>query len=137
MRNVAAFPLAIPLLAGPGAITATVLLAGRADGDIVLHAVLIASRRRGRGRRPCLSAFFCAGRIGRLLGMTGNIVLSRLLGRAACGARCAICGRRHPRACWADNSSCLLIEVRFRAHVQASFGTLADCGRMAGGSWTT
>ena len=29
VRNIAAFPLAIPLLAGPGAITATVLLAGR------------------------------------------------------------------------------------------------------------
>jgi multiple antibiotic resistance protein len=28
-RNIAAFPLAIPLTAGPGAITATVLLAGR------------------------------------------------------------------------------------------------------------
>ena len=34
VRNVAAFPLAIPLLAGPGAITATVLLAGRANGDL-------------------------------------------------------------------------------------------------------
>ena len=30
VRNIAAFPLAIPLMAGPGAITATVLLAGRA-----------------------------------------------------------------------------------------------------------
>jgi multiple antibiotic resistance protein len=29
IRNVAAFPLAIPLLAGPGAITATILLASR------------------------------------------------------------------------------------------------------------
>ena len=33
VRNIAAFPLAIPLMAGPGAITATVLLAGRAGGD--------------------------------------------------------------------------------------------------------
>jgi multiple antibiotic resistance protein len=30
VRDVAAFPLAIPLIAGPGAITATLLLAGRA-----------------------------------------------------------------------------------------------------------
>jgi len=30
VRNIAAFPLAIPLMAGPGAITATVLLAGHA-----------------------------------------------------------------------------------------------------------
>src|SRR5271167_3253714 len=42
VRNVAAFPLAIPLLAGPGAITATVLLAGRAGGDLILLGVLLA-----------------------------------------------------------------------------------------------
>ena len=36
VRNIAAFPLAIPLLAGPGAITAAVLLAGRADGNLAL-----------------------------------------------------------------------------------------------------
>ena len=42
VRNVAAFPLAIPLLAGPGAIAATVLLAGRADGDWSLLGVLLA-----------------------------------------------------------------------------------------------
>src|SRR5580692_1988680 len=42
VRNVAAFPLAIPLLAGPGAITATVLLAGRAAGQWPLIAILIA-----------------------------------------------------------------------------------------------
>src|SRR5215217_7365 len=41
VRNVATFPLAIPLMAGPGAITATVLLAGRADGDPIGVAVLI------------------------------------------------------------------------------------------------
>src|SRR6187401_3754032 len=41
VRNVAAFPLAIPLMAGPGAITATVLLAGRADSDPVRMAMLI------------------------------------------------------------------------------------------------
>src|SRR6266404_6559083 len=31
--SIAAFPLAIPLMAGPGAITAMVLLAGRMNGD--------------------------------------------------------------------------------------------------------
>src|ERR1700730_12575743 len=35
VRNIAAFPLAIPLMAGPGAIAATILLAGRANGDPV------------------------------------------------------------------------------------------------------
>ncbi len=78
VRNVAAFPLAIPLLAGPGAITATVLLAGQAAGRPlwlgalfgVIAAVSLAS----------YLTFCAAGRIGRLMGVTGNVVLSRLLG---------------------------------------------------------
>ncbi len=53
VRNVAAFPLAIPLMAGPGAITATAL---------------------------CIVVFTLAARIGKLLGVTANIVISRLLG---------------------------------------------------------
>ena len=78
VRNVAAFPLAIPLLAGPGAITATVLLAGRADGNLILVGVLLAVVVLVAV--ACFVAFIFAGQIGRLLGMTGNIVLSRLLG---------------------------------------------------------
>jgi multiple antibiotic resistance protein len=78
VRNVAAFPLAIPLLAGPGAITAVVLLAGQAGGRIVhlawlmgvIVAVAVAS----------LLTFLVAERIGKLMGITGNVVLSRLLG---------------------------------------------------------
>jgi len=78
VRNVAAFPLAIPLLAGPGAITATVLLAGRADGNLIRLGVLLAVV--SLVAVACFVAFIFAGQIGRLLGMTGNIVLSRLLG---------------------------------------------------------
>jgi len=78
VRNIAAFPLAIPLLAGPGAITATMLLAGRADGNLVLLAVLIAVVVIVAA--ISLGAFLLAHRIGRLLGLTGNVVLSRLLG---------------------------------------------------------
>jgi multiple antibiotic resistance protein len=78
VRNIAAFPLAIPLMAGPGAITATVLLAGRSGGDItrlsLLIAVIVAVLL------VCLIAFALADRISRLFGTTGNIVLSRLLG---------------------------------------------------------
>jgi multiple antibiotic resistance protein len=65
VRNIAAFPLAIPLMAGPGAITANVLLAGRAYGQTLLVG---------------LATFLLAGRLSRMLGHTGNIVLSRLLG---------------------------------------------------------
>ena len=43
MRNFAAFPLAIPLMAGPGAITACVLLSGRSGGDPVRLGLLLAS----------------------------------------------------------------------------------------------
>jgi multiple antibiotic resistance protein len=78
VRNVAAFPLAIPLLAGPGAITATVLLAGRAGHDFLLVGILLAVVVF-----VTVVSFICftgAGQIGRLLGLTGNIVLSRLLG---------------------------------------------------------
>ena len=78
VRNVAAFPLAIPLLAGPGAITAVVLLAGRAAGNLLLTALVLAVIVVVA--LSCYLAFILAGRISRLLGMTGNIVLSRLLG---------------------------------------------------------
>jgi multiple antibiotic resistance protein len=83
VRNVAAFPLAIPLLAGPGAITATVLLAGRAHdlgelGDLIRLSVLIAAIVAVAA--ASLLSFLCAEWIGRLIGVTGNIVLSRLLG---------------------------------------------------------
>lgn len=78
VRNIAAFPLAIPLMAGPGAITATVLLAGRSGGDLIrlslLIGVIVAVLLL------CLIAFALAERISRVFGTTGNIVLSRLLG---------------------------------------------------------
>src|SRR5918997_6737157 len=41
IRNVAAFPLAIPLMAGPGAITAVILLAGRGRGHVAAPTALI------------------------------------------------------------------------------------------------
>jgi multiple antibiotic resistance protein len=78
VRNIAAFPLAIPLLAGPGAITATVLLAGRAGGNPMLIAILIGVVALVAA--ACFVAFLFAERIGRAIGLTGNIVLSRLLG---------------------------------------------------------
>ena len=78
VHDMAAFPLAIPLMAGPGAITATILLAGQAayrpQWLAVLLVVVVAVMA------ACLMAFFAAERIGKLLGVTGNVVLSRLLG---------------------------------------------------------
>jgi multiple antibiotic resistance protein len=78
IRNVAAFPLAIPLMAGPGAITAVILLAGRAEGSVVyLTALLILI---ALGVLSCLVVFSGAERVSRWLGVTGNVVLTRLLG---------------------------------------------------------
>ncbi len=78
VRNIAAFPLAIPLMAGPAAITATVLLAGRTDNDplkiVTLIGVIVTVFA------ICFLAFASASQISKLLGTTGNVVLSRLLG---------------------------------------------------------
>ena len=78
VRNIAAFPLAIPLMAGPGAITATVLLAGRSGGDPLHLGVLLAVIAIVLA--ICLLVFTLSVRIGRLIGTTGNVVMSRLLG---------------------------------------------------------
>jgi len=78
VRNIAAFPLAIPLMAGPGAITATVLLAGRVGGDPARFVMLLAVI--ALVLIVCVGVFALAARIARLIGITGNVVLSRLLG---------------------------------------------------------
>jgi multiple antibiotic resistance protein len=77
VRHIAAFPLAIPLMAGPGAITATLLLASQA-GEPVTLAILFGVIVAVVG--ACFVVFLLANRIERLLGITGNVVLSRLLG---------------------------------------------------------
>jgi multiple antibiotic resistance protein len=77
LRHVAVFPLAIPLITGPGAISATILLASRAPnawgvlGLLVIIALLIGA---------CTVVFLGANRLERALGDTGRIVVSRLLG---------------------------------------------------------
>jgi multiple antibiotic resistance protein len=78
VHNVAAFPLAIPLMAGPGAITATLLLAGQAGQQPLLLGMLLGVVVVVMA--ACLAVFLAAGRVERLLGITGNVVLSRLLG---------------------------------------------------------
>lgn len=77
-RHVAAFPLAIPLMAGPGAITATLLLAGQAQGDPMRLAALILSI----AAVMLISYVVCrlAGRVERVFGTSVNIVVAKLLG---------------------------------------------------------
>jgi multiple antibiotic resistance protein len=78
VRNIAAFPLAIPLMAGPGAITATILLAGRGNGGAIQLAVLLAVI--AAVITLCFIVFALAAHIARWLGVTANVVASRLLG---------------------------------------------------------
>lgn len=78
VRRLAAFPLAVPLLAGPGAITAVILLAGRAGDTAPAQALLIAVILAACA--IALVLFLAAEPLDRLLGETGKIVLTRLLG---------------------------------------------------------
>lgn len=71
------FPIAIPLIAGPGAIASVILLTGEAEGTIgmvsvllVMVAVLILA----------FLFFLSANLIERALGKTGIVVVTRLLG---------------------------------------------------------
>jgi len=77
IHNIAAFPLAIPLIAGPGAISATVLLSGSFQG-VAAKATLVAIIL------VCMLltylVFVLAERIDRFLGHTGRSILTRLLG---------------------------------------------------------
>lgn len=76
-HEVAVFPLAIPLIAGPAAISAIILLSGQAPDTLTyiglagVIVVILAS---------CLFAFLLADRIERLMGDTAQLVITRLLG---------------------------------------------------------
>ncbi|PVB63730.1 MarC family protein [Labrenzia sp. 011] len=77
INELAIFPLAIPLISGPAAISAIILLSGEAPDTLAyaglggVIAVILAS---------CLGAFLLADRIERLLGDTAQLVITRLLG---------------------------------------------------------
>ena len=75
--HVAVFPLAIPLISGPGAISATILLASRAPSALATVMLLVTILLV---IAACLAIFMVANRAERLLGETGRIVVSRLLG---------------------------------------------------------
>jgi multiple antibiotic resistance protein len=77
-EDISVFPLAIPLIAGPGALTSLLLLMGRAQGDIlgqavvmgVLTLVLLAN----------LAVLLAAAKVSKLMGVTGVNVINRVLG---------------------------------------------------------
>jgi multiple antibiotic resistance protein len=78
VKNVAAFPLAIPLIAGPGAITAMILLAGKAGGQMEWLGGLFGVT--ALVMLTCYVSFLLAERISKILGVTGRAVSTRMLG---------------------------------------------------------
>jgi len=93
-EDISVFPLAIPLLAGPGALTSIVLLMRQAGGApeakalVVLALVLV--------MLGTFAVLLTAGPLLRLLGVTGTNVVSRVLGviLAALAAQLLLTGVR-------------------------------------------
>lgn len=76
-RDIAVFPLAFPLLAGPGALTSIVLLMERATAPFAAFAVMTAL---AAVMAITLALLLAAPRVMRLIGVTGANVVSRVLG---------------------------------------------------------
>jgi multiple antibiotic resistance protein len=76
--DISAFPLAIPLLAGPGAITSVMLLMARYEGDLAAQAAVVIVLLGVMA--SCIVIFALIEPLARLLGATLTHVLSRLLG---------------------------------------------------------
>ena len=77
LRDLAIFPLAIPLIAGPGAISATILLSGQFAG-VAMRVLFIGIVTVSLA--ITYLTLVLAQRIERYLGPTGRTVLTRLLG---------------------------------------------------------
>ena len=77
LHNLAVFPLALPLIAGPGAISATVLLAGsmKTTVEMVVLILILAFTMA-----LVYAALIVSERMDRFLGNTGRAILTRLLG---------------------------------------------------------
>jgi multiple antibiotic resistance protein len=93
VEDVSVFPLAIPMIAGPGSIATIMLLMSRAEGTeqtLVILAALAAVMAL------CLAALLAAGPIMRLVGAKAEAVVTRLLGvlLAALAAQYVIDGLR-------------------------------------------
>ena len=77
-KDISVFPIATPLIAGPGAMGAAVLLMANAEGDITLQAIVIASIMAIL--LLTLVSLLLASKIQQLLGVTGMHVISRVMG---------------------------------------------------------
>jgi multiple antibiotic resistance protein len=76
--DISVFPLAIPLLAGPGAITSVILLMARHQGDLAAQTTVVVVLLGVMAL--CVVIFALVEPLARLLGATLTHVVSRLLG---------------------------------------------------------
>jgi multiple antibiotic resistance protein len=76
--DVSVFPLATPLIAGPGAMGATILLMADAQGDLIRQAVVVMMLLAVLV--ITLAALLLASQLQRYLGVTGLHVISRVFG---------------------------------------------------------
>jgi multiple antibiotic resistance protein len=77
-EDIAVFPLAIPLLAGPGAMTTMVVLHARAAGNTLAITAIEVALVLVLG--ATLVALLLARQVAKLLGVTGATVIGRVLG---------------------------------------------------------
>ena len=77
-EDVAIFPLGIPLIAGPGAITSALLLTSRHKGDVIEQGIVLAAILAVLA--ITLATFLAADRLGRFIGPTLVAITTRLLG---------------------------------------------------------
>ncbi|MDB4168475.1 MarC family protein [Planktomarina sp.] len=77
-RDPSVFPLATPLIAGPGAIASIILLTNEAQGNLLQQISVIVVM--GAVVLTAFILFMLAGFIERALGQTGILVVSRVLG---------------------------------------------------------
>ena len=75
--DVAVFPLAIPLIAGPGCMTVMILLMSRAEGLVEKGAVVFALALVMLITLACLLG---AKQLLRVVGVSGNVIISRVMG---------------------------------------------------------
>jgi multiple antibiotic resistance protein len=77
-RDISVFPLATPLIAGPGAMGAAILLMANAEGDPVQQGAVVAGMLAVL--LLALLLLLMATQVQRLLGVTGMYVVSRVFG---------------------------------------------------------
>ena len=77
-NDISVFPLAIPLLSGPAAITMLILFMKQAEGDIIHQMVILSAL--GANMLICLIVLSFSSAISNFLGKTGINVLNRIFG---------------------------------------------------------